>query len=257
MKTRLFCYLLVMQLMASATLRAAEIAVAAAADLKFALDEIVADFQKAHTNDTIKVTYGASGNLSSQIENGAPFDVFLSADVQLPKRLIEKKLAVEDSLFPYAIGHVVLWVRNESPLDVSKRGSEALLDPSVRKIAIANPQHAPYGRAAEAALKSLGIYDKIADKLVFGENVSQTAQFVQSGAADAGLIALSLAISPKMKNAGRYWEVPANAYPKLEQAGVILSRTQSLEFARALRDAVTGTHGKEVLRRYGFVIPND
>ena len=237
------------------TTRAAEITVAAAADLKFALDEIVSDLQKAHTNDTIKVTYGASGNLASQIENGAPFDIFFSADVQFPKRLIEKKLADEKDLFPYAIGHVVLWVRNESPLDVQKRGIEALLDPSVRKIAIANPQHAPYGRAAEAALKSLGVYDKIADKLVLGENVSQTAQFVQSGAADAGLIALSLARSPKMREEGRYWEVPANAYPKLEQAGVILSRTLSRELAQALREAVTNSHGKDILRRYGFVIP--
>jgi len=257
MKARLICYLLAAQLGTSATLRAAEITVAAAADLKFALDEIVADLQKTHTNDTIKVTYGSSGNLASQIENGAPFDVFFSADVQFPKRLIEKKLAGEDSLFRYAIGHVVLWVRNESPLDVQKRGIESLLDPSVRKIAIASPEHAPYGRAAVAALKSLGVYDKIADKLVFGENVSQTAQFVQSGAADAGLIALSLARSPKMKDAGRYWEVPADVYPKLEQAGVILSRTKSPELARELRDAVTGAHGKEVLRRYGFVIPND
>jgi len=237
------------------TARAAQITVAAAADVKFALDEIVADFQKTHTNDTIKVTYGASGNLASQIENGAPFDVFFSADVQFPKRLIEKKLAGESDLFPYAIGHVVFWVRNESPLDVSKRGIESLLDPAVRKIAIANPAHAPYGRAAEAALKSLGVYDKIAGKLVLGENVSQTAQFVQSGAADAGLIALSLALSPKMKDAGRYWEVPADAYPKLEQAGVILSRTQAPELARALREAVTNSHGKDILRRYGFVIP--
>jgi len=248
-------WLLLLLLFAAPAVRADELLVAAAADLKFALDEIVADFQKTHTNDTIKVTYGSSGNLSSQIENGAPFDLFFSADVQFPKRLIETKLAGEDSLFRYAIGHVVLWVRNESSLDVSKRGIESLLDPSVRKIAIANPQHAPYGRAAEAALKSLGVYERVKDKLVLGENISQTAQFVQSGAADAGLIALSLALSPKMKDSGRYWEVPADAYPKLEQAGVILSRTKELELARALRDAVTNAHGKDILRRYGFVIP--
>lgn len=247
--------LIVALLFVTLTARAAELTVAAAADLKFALDKIVTDFQKTHTNDMIKVTYGASGNLASQIENGAPFDLFFSADVQFPKRLIEMKLAGDSELFPYAIGHVVLWVRNESSLDVQKRGVESLLDPSVRKIAIANPQHAPYGRAAEAALKSLGVYDKIADKLVLGENVSQTAQFVQSGAADAGLIALSLARSPKMKDAGRYWEVPGDAYPKLEQAGVILSRTQAPELAKALREAVTNSHGQDILRRYGFVIP--
>lgn len=246
---------IVMVALLGATARGAELTVAAAADLKFALDEIVADFQKTHSNATVKVSYGASGNLFAQIDNGAPFDLFLSADVQLPKKLIEKKLAGEGALFQYAVGHVVLWVGNESKLDVQKRGIEALLDPSVRKIAIANPEHAPYGRAAVAALKSLGVYDQIAGKLVRGENVSQTAQFVQSGAADAGLIALSLARSPKMKDAGRYWEVPASAYPKLEQGGVILSRTREPELARALRDAVTGAHGKEILRRYGFVIP--
>ena len=229
--------------------------VAAAADLKFALDEIVADFQKEHTNATVKITYGSSGNFFAQIENGAPFDLFLSADVNYPQRLIERKLASEDGLFRYAIGRVVLWVRNESSLDVTKRGAEALLDPSVRKIAIANPEHAPYGRAAIAALRSLGVYDKIADKFVMGENISQTAQFVQGGAADAGLIALSLARSPKMKDAGRYWEVPADAYPKLEQGGVILSRSRAPELARALRDLLTSAHGKEILRRYGFVIP--
>lgn len=234
---------------------AEELIVAAAADLKFALDEIVVDFQRQHTNAEIKVSYGASGNLFAQIDNGAPFDLFLSADVQFPKRLVERKLADGDSLFTYAIGHLVVWVRNESSLDVEKRGIEALVDSSVRKIAIANPAHAPYGRAAVAALKSLGVYDKIADKLVFGENVSQTAQFVQSGAADAGLIALSLALSPKMKDAGRYWDVPADAYPKLAQGGVILSRSRAPELARALRDAVTGARGQEILRRYGFVIP--
>jgi molybdate transport system substrate-binding protein len=242
-------------LLITSTTRGADLVVAAAADLKFAFDEIVADFQKQHTNDMIKVTYGSSGNFFAEIDNGAPFDLFLSADVNYPKRLIERKLASEDGLFRYAIGRIVLWIRSESPLDVTKRGVEALLDPSVRKIAIANPEHAPYGRAAVAAFKSLGVYEKIADKLVFGENISQTAQFVQSGAADAGLIALSLALAPKMKDTGRYWEVPANTYPKLEQGGVILSRTREPELARALRDAVTGAHGKEILRRYGFVIP--
>ena len=242
-------------LLINASAHGAELLVAAAADMKFAFDEIVADFQKEHFNATVNVTYGASGSLYAQLENGAPFDLFLSADTQLPRRLVEKNMASADKLFAYAIGHLVVWVRNESSLDVSKGGAEVLLGASIRKIAIANPEHAPYGRAAIAALKSLGIYDRVKNKLVLGESVSQAAQFVQSGAADAGLIALSLALSPKMKDAGRYWEVPADAYPKLEQAGVILSRTRESELALALRDALTSAHGKETLRRYGFVIP--
>ncbi len=179
-----------------------EILVAAAADLKFALDEIVQGFQKEHPDAKVSITYGSSGNLFSQIDNGAPFDLFLSADIDFPKKLIERKKAAADSLFPYAVGQVVIWVPKNSPIDVQKLGMRALLDPSVHKIAIANPEHAPYGRAAVAAMKKLGVYDQVADKLVLGENIAQTAQFVESRAADIGLIALSLAVSPKMKSAG-------------------------------------------------------
>jgi molybdate transport system substrate-binding protein len=241
--------------LAGAGVAAAQITVAAAADLKFALDEIAVGFQKQHPDAKIIVTYGSSGNLFAQIDNGAPFDVFLSADIDFPRRLIENKKAVADSLFPYAVGRVVVWVPNDSPIDVGKLGIESLLTPSVRKIAIANPEHAPYGRAAVAAMKKLGVYDKVSGKLVLGENIAQAAQFVESGAADIGLIALSLAVSPKMKGEGRYWEVPLDAYPRLEQGGVILSASKQPDLARQFRTVMVGPQGRETLRRYGFILP--
>ena len=232
-----------------------EIIVAAAADLKFALDDMVQAFQKERPGTKIGVTYGSSGNLFAQIDNGAPFDLFLSADIVFPRKLVEEKKASADSLFSYAVGQVVLWVPNDSPLDVEKLGLQALLAPSVRKIAIANPAHAPYGCAAVAALKRLGVYDQVSDKLVFGENIAQAAQFVESKAADAGLIALSLAVSPRMKAEGRYWQVPLDAYPRLEQGGVILSGTKQPELARQFREMIVGSQGRETLRRYGFIMP--
>jgi molybdate transport system substrate-binding protein len=193
-----------------------EVRVAAAADLKFALPEVVAAFHAARPDLRVSVSYGASGEFFAQLSNGGPFDLFLSADMDYPRKLIADGLADQASEFLYAIGHLVVWVPRASPLDVERRGIEALLDPSVKKIAIANPRHAPYGRAAEAALKHLGVYDQIRDRLVLGENIAQTAQFAQSGAADAGVIALSLALSPTMRDEGKYWSVPTDAFPRLE-----------------------------------------
>ncbi len=228
--------------------------IAAAADLKFALDELVKDFRAKHSGADIQVTYGSSGNFLAQISNGAPFDVFLSADVAYPRKLAEQGLVSEDGVFPYAVGRLVVWVPRGSPLAVETLGMKALLEPAARRIAIANPQHAPYGRAAEAALRNLGIYDAIKDKLVLGENIAQTAQFVQSGSADAGIIALSLALAPAMKE-GRHWEVPLDAYPSLEQGGAILKRARDVQLAKQFRDYLLGTEGKALLKRYGFFLP--
>ena len=154
---------------------------------------------KNQTGHDVALTFGSSGNLTTQIRNGAPFDVFFSADEEYPKQLIAEGLADPNDLYRYAVGRLVLWVPNDSPLDLEKLGMRALLDTTIKKIAIANPQHAPYGRAAEAALRHDGIYDQIAAELVLGENVSQAAQFVESGNAQAGLIALSHALAPAMK----------------------------------------------------------
>src|SRR5712691_9082116 len=231
--------------------------VAAAADLKVAFADIVAAFQRQNPDVKVEVTYGSSGNFYSQLSNRAPFDLFLSADLDYPRRLVEQGLAAPNSEFSYAIGGLVLWVRKGSSIAVEKLGIEALLEPSVRKIAIANPRHAPYGRAAEAAMKKLGMYEKVKEKLVFGENIIQTAQFVESGAADIGLISRSLAAAAPLRDAGRSWEVPADSYPSLEQGGVILSWAQDGQTAEALRSFIFGDSGKEILHRYGFRSPGE
>jgi molybdate transport system substrate-binding protein len=234
---------------------AREVRVAAASDLRFAFDDIVTAFQARQPGIVVKVTYGSSGNFFAQLSNEAPFDLFLSADIDYPRKLIEQGQAVKESEFHYAVGQIVVWVPNASPLDLDQLGIRAVADPSVRKAAIANPQHAPYGRAAEAALKHYGIYEQVRDRLILGENIAQTAQFVESGSADVGVIALSLARAPTMKDRGRYWEVPTDTYPRLEQGGVILNWAKDQDAARALRVFVTGAEGRAVLAKYGFRMP--
>jgi molybdate transport system substrate-binding protein len=230
-----------------------EVRVAAAADLRFAFDELAAEFQKKNPGIKVTVSYGSSGTFYAQLANHAPFDLYLSADLDYPRKLIDGGLAVKESEFVYAVGHLVVWVPNGSKLDVDKLGLKAVTDPSVKKLAIANPRHAPYGRAAEAALKKAGVYDAVKDRLVLGENIAQAAQFVESGAADVGILALSLALAPAMKDKGRYWTVPLDAYPRLEQGGVILSWAKDREAAQALRAFVTSKEGRGVLKQYGFL----
>jgi molybdate transport system substrate-binding protein len=231
---------------------AREVRIAAAADLKFALDELSAAFRAKHPGVAVTPTYGSSGNFFAQLSNEAPFDLFLSADFYYPQRLLEQGKGAPGTLFRYAVGRIVAWVPTDSKLDVEKRGLAALADDSVRKIAIANPQHAPYGRAAEAALRAAGVYDKVKGRLVLGENVAQAAQFVQSGAADAGVVALSLALSPAMRDKGRYWEVPLDVYPRIEQGGVVLKWAKDSEAANDFRLFMTSDEGKAVLKTYGF-----
>lgn len=230
---------------------ASEVRIAAASDLKFALDELATAFRAKHPDTAVTPTYGSSGNFFAQLSNEAPFDLFLSADAYYPRRLLEQGKGAPGTLFNYAIGRIVLWVPKESKLDLA-RGLTALLDPAVRKVAIANPQHAPYGRAAEAAMRGAGVYDRVKDRLVLGENVAQAAQFVQSGSADAGVVALSLALSPAMRDAGHYWEVPLDTYPRIEQGGVVLKWAKDPEAANAFRQFMQSDEGKAVLKTYGF-----
>ena len=225
-----------------------KVTIAAAADLNFALDEISLKFRATHPDADLQIAYGSSGNFYAQIRNQAPFDIFLSADVEYPRKLVEEGIGARDSLFVYAMGRIVVWVPAASPLDPAT----ALRAASVRHVAIANPQHAPYGRAAEAALRSLGVYNGVARKLVLGENVAQTLQFVQSGAADVGIVALSLALAPPVRSQGRYWEVPGTAYPKIEQGGVILKDSKA---ARGFRSFLLDEVGRRILKKYGFSLP--
>jgi molybdate transport system substrate-binding protein len=225
------------------------LSIAAAADLQFALEEASGLFHQAHPDTQLRVSYGSSGNFYAQIRNGAPFDLFLSADAQYPRALAKDGLAA-GAVFNYAAGRIVVWVPSASPLDPAT----ALRDPSVRHVAIANPAHAPYGRAAEAALRAMGLYDSLQAKLVLSENISQAFQFVQSGAADVGIVALSLASAPAARGQGRYWEVPAETYPKMEQCGVILKDSTA---ARQFRDWLAGPAGRALLVRYGFSLPSN
>jgi molybdate transport system substrate-binding protein len=233
---------------------AQEITVAAAADLQFAMQDIAARFQK-ETGKTVKVIYGSSGNFFQQIQNGAPFDVFFSANLDYTKKLEAAGLTEAGSYYQYAKGKIVIWVLNDSKLDLSS-SLKALLDPSIKKIAIANPEHAPYGQAAVAAMKNENIYEKVKDKFVLGENISQTASFVVSGSADVGIVALSLALSPNMKDKGRYAEVPAGEYPPIEQACVILSSSKNKETARQFLSFFKATAIGELLKDYGFDVPS-
>jgi molybdate transport system substrate-binding protein len=234
-----------------------EVRVAAASDLKFALAEVAAGFARVHPNIAVKITYGSSGNFYTQLASEAPFDLFLSADREYPRKLVEQGHAVRDSEFQYAVGRLVVWVPNGSPLDLEKLGIRAAADPGMKKVAIANPRHAPYGRAAEAALKHAGVYDQVKDRLALGENIAQAAQFVESGAADVGLIALSLAMAPTMKDRGRFWEVPADAFPRIDQCGVELTWAKDKAATKVLCDYLTGEHGRAVLRKYGFRLPGE
>ena len=231
--------------------------VAAASDLKFAMEDLIAEFQREHPRIRVETTFGSSGNFFAQLSNQAPFDVFLSADIDYPRKLIAQGQAIADSEFLYAVGHLVVWTPNGSPVDIEQQGIQALVNPAIKKIAIANPKVAPYGRAAEAALKQLGVYDEVADKLVLGENIAQAAQFVESGAADAGVIALSLALAPAMKDQGRYWPVPLDAYPPLNQGGVILNWAQDRSACDQLRGFLMSDPGRAVLRRYGFQLAGE
>jgi len=251
MKVRRLGLIAVLVVVAISRLCAAqEITVAAAADLQFAMEDVTARFQK-ETGKTVKVIYGSSGNFFQQIQNGAPFDMFFSANLDYPKKLEAAGLIEPGSFYQYATGKIVIWVRNESKLDLSS-GLQVLLDPSVKKIAVANPQHAPYGQAAVAAMQRENIYDKVKDKFVLGENISQTASFVVSGSADVGIVALSLALSPNMKDKGRYAEIPASEYPPIEQACVILGSSKSKETARQFVSFVKTSAIGDVLKSYGF-----
>jgi molybdate transport system substrate-binding protein len=231
-----------------------ELTVAAAADLSAALKEIGDGYEKK-TGVKVKLSFGASGALTQQIQNGAPFDLFFSADMDYPRQLITAGDADGASLYPYAIGKLVLWVPADSPLDLDRGGMNVLLDPMVKKIAIANPQHAPYGRAAVAALKHAGLYDRVADRLVMGENVSQAAQFAESGNAQAGFVALAHAVAPGMRGKGKYWEVPADFYPPLVQGVVVLSHSQHKKEAADFLEYIKTKESSELLRKYGFTLP--
>jgi len=247
------CLLLLFVLPTLRSVHAQEIRVAAAADLKFALEDLGAQYEK-QAGRRISVSYGSSGNFVSQIQNGAPFDLFLSADIEYPRKLEAAGLAEPGTLYEYAVGRIVIWMPADARADPATLGWKALLQPGVERIAIANPEHAPYGRAAVAALRSAGIYEQVRRRLVYGENIAQAAQFVASGSAQAGILAVSLASSPPMRE-GKRWEIPANTHPPIEQGAVILKSARDKEGARAFLAFLKSDAGRKILESYGFTLP--
>ena len=212
------------------------VAVAAAGDLRGVLEELKTGFEAKHPGVQLQLSFGASGSLTAQILQGAPFDVFLSADEGFPQQL--QKAGLVQALFPYTTGSLTLWVRKDLALDPARDGWQVLFSPKIKKIATANPQVAPYGRAAEAALRRVGIYDRVQPRLVFADNIAQAAQFLQAGTAEAGLVSATQANNPALR-----------------QAGVILLRSPHQDQARAFRSYLTGAEGQAILARHGFKKP--
>ncbi len=250
---RIFLLLLALVIFTGVAL-AEDLAVAAASDLSVAMKDLATRYEQ-RSGANISLSFGASGNFYFQIQSGAPYDVFFSADADYPAKLASARLIETASIRSYAVGHLVLWIPNSSNLDLQQLMMDTLLQPSVHKIAIANPDHAPYGRAAVAALEHFGLKGLVSSKFVLGENVSQAAQFVQSGNAQAGLIPLSLAMYPAMKSSGKYWELPADSYPEILQVVGILSSSKHKQAAQAFVDFVVSPEGAAVLQQYGFALP--
>jgi len=226
-----------------------EVLVAAAADLKFAMDSLIKVFSSTRGNPGVKTVFGSSGNFFEQISNGAPFDLFFSADLDYPRKLQDQKLTL-GPVTAYGTGHLVLWSKK---IDPSGAGINTLLDPTLTKIAIANPAHAPYGRRAEESLRYYKLYDKIKDRLVIGENISQTAEFVRSGAADIGILALSLALSPALQQqGGKYWLIPEESHQPLQQGYVLLQHARNNTGAEKFAAFMATPTAIAILKKFGF-----
>lgn len=236
----------------AAPLHAGErITIAAAADLKFAMDEVVAAFRVLHPKDRIEVAYGSSGKFHTQIRQGAPFDLYFSADIAFPRELASLGLAASEVRL-YAIGRIVIWSALE---DASRLTLADLAAPRFRRIAIANPEHAPYGKRAVEALQAAGAWDAVQPRLVLGENIAQAAQFVQTGNAQVGIIALSLALNPELASRGAHALIPATLHEPLEQGFIITRRAEGNALARAFAAYMESPPARAVMTRYGFVLP--
>ncbi len=232
---------------------AEKITVAAAADLKFAMDEVVVNFKKSNPSDDVDVVIGSSGKFYTQIQQGAPYDLFFSADIGFPRELAKAGLAASE-VKPYAVGRIVLW---SASLDATKMTLASLLDSQLTRVAIANPKHAPYGKRAEEALRASDLWEMVEPKLVYGENIAQTAQYVQTGNAQVGIIALSLALNPELAGKGGYWLIPDNLHQPLEQGYVITRRAANNALAKRFADYMMSKPARVIMTKYGFVLPGE
>lgn len=240
-------------LLSSATVHAEKITIAAAADLKFAMDELVTGFKSSQPGNDVDVVYGSSGKFHTQIQQGAPYDIYFSADIAYPRELRKKGLAASEVL-PYAFGRIVLW---SNSMAAAKMTLADLTDPKIARIAIANPKHAPYGKRAEEALKGAGIWEKVQSKLVFGENIAHAAQFVQTGNAQVGIIALALAQNPELSKQGGYYLIPENLHNPLEQGYVITRHGGNKPLAKKFAEYMSSKSARGVMAKYGFVLPGE
>jgi molybdate transport system substrate-binding protein len=231
------------------------LSIAAAANLTYALGGLNAEFKKVAPDVAITVATGASGSLVAQIENGAPYDIFLGADLDFPRALIKAGQADASTMTTFAVGRLVLWTTKEG-IDVSDMAA-AVRSPMVHKLAMANADTAPYGRAARQALMKHGAWNDAKPKIVVGENISQTGQFVETGNADAGFVAMSLVVSPKLAGRGRWTEVPATLYDSLEQAAVVTSHGASNPAAAQYLTFLRSPAARRVLRQFGYGMPVD
>lgn len=241
-------------LLAATTAHAEKITIAAAADLKFALDEIVTAFKKANPAEEVEIIYGSSGKAHTQIQQGAPYDMYFSADVSYPQELIKTGFSASSEVKPYALGRIVLWSASQ---DASKMTLEDLTDPKITHVAIANPAHAPYGKRAEEALRASRLWKKIEPKLIYGENITQTAQFVQTGNAEVGILALSIAVSPELASKGRYKLISDTLHEPLNQGYVILKRAENNNLAKQFAAYMESKDARIIMTRYGFVLPGE
>jgi molybdate transport system substrate-binding protein len=254
-RTKAFALAVVAWLVFAAAAPAQTLSIAAASDLQAVLPTLAHTFEK-QSGVATRLTFGSSGNFFSQIQNGAPFDIFLSADLEYPKRLVSGGLALSDTLYEYASGRIVLWTRKESGIDV-QHGLRVLTDPRVRRIAIANPEHAPYGRAAVSALRHENLYEAVQSKLVFGENISQAAQFAQSGNAEVGILALSVALAPALKSGGVYAEIPSTMHPPIQQGAVVLRSATNPKAARDFLEFLKRPDSMKLLADFGFAVKRE
>jgi molybdate transport system substrate-binding protein len=228
-----------------------KILVAAASDLKFALDSVISAF-KTTNGGLVEVVYGSSGKFHEQILNGAPFDIFLSADITYPMQLKNAKLTSSD-IYEYGKGRIVLWSKK---IDPNNDGMQTLTHATIKKVAIANPMHAPYGKRAVESLAYFKLSNAVKSKLVYGENISQTAQFIATGAADIGIIALSLARSPNMiKENGQYYLIPESSHQPLIQGAIITSHGKGNNLAAAFFEFLKHDQAGVILKHFGFSKP--
>lgn len=233
-----------------AAAEARRLTIAAAANLHFAMDQMIATYRKSHHDAAVEAVYGASGKLTVQIQQNAPFDIFFAADTDFPKKLVESHDATGEPVL-YAVGKLVMW---SASIDMKKLKVQDLTQPRFEHIAIGSPDTAPYGKRAEQALRAAGIWDQIQPRLVFGTDISQAAQFARTGNAQVGLIAESLVVDPSMGK-GSYVRVPPSMYASLEQSFVVTKRGAENALAKDFAHYVQGSEARGILSKYGFGLP--